>query len=50
GNLPELLLTQPYGKSEFKWNEQFGSTYRIKGCFSVCGVVFFLPIRSVCSD
>ncbi|KAF9259678.1 cytochrome P450 [Marasmius fiardii PR-910] len=34
GSLPELLLTLPYGKSEFKWNEQFGSTYRLKGCFS----------------
>ncbi|KAF9259675.1 cytochrome P450 [Marasmius fiardii PR-910] len=34
GNLPELLLTQPYGKSELRWNEQFGSTYRFKGCFS----------------
>ncbi|KAF9257261.1 cytochrome P450 [Marasmius fiardii PR-910] len=34
GNLPELLLSQPYGKFEFKWQEQYGSTYRLKGCFS----------------
>ncbi|KAF9257969.1 cytochrome P450 [Marasmius fiardii PR-910] len=33
GNLPDLLLSQPYGKSEFKWGEQYGFTYRIKGCF-----------------
>ncbi|KAF9257254.1 cytochrome P450 [Marasmius fiardii PR-910] len=34
GNLPELLLSQPYGKFEFKWQEQYGSTFRFKGCFS----------------
>ncbi|KAF9259673.1 cytochrome P450 [Marasmius fiardii PR-910] len=34
GNLPKLLLTQLYGESEFQWNKQYGSTYRIKGCFS----------------
>ncbi|KAF9259689.1 cytochrome P450 [Marasmius fiardii PR-910] len=33
GNLPELLLTQPYGKHEFGWQEQYGSTYRMKGAF-----------------
>ncbi|KAF9254518.1 cytochrome P450 [Marasmius fiardii PR-910] len=34
GNLPEFLLSQPYGKYEFKWGEQYGFTYRLKGCFS----------------
>ncbi|KAF9256700.1 cytochrome P450 [Marasmius fiardii PR-910] len=34
GNLPELLLSRPYGKREFKWQEQYGSSYRIKGRFS----------------
>ncbi|KAF9257257.1 cytochrome P450 [Marasmius fiardii PR-910] len=33
GNLPELLLAHPYGKFEFEWQKQFGSTYRLKGCF-----------------
>ncbi|KAG7086197.1 hypothetical protein E1B28_002160 [Marasmius oreades] len=34
GNLPELLLSRPYGKFEFQWQEQYGSIYRFKGCFS----------------
>ncbi|KAG7086189.1 hypothetical protein E1B28_002152 [Marasmius oreades] len=34
GNLPELLLTQPYGKFEFQWQEKYGPVYRFKGCFS----------------
>ncbi|KAF9259676.1 hypothetical protein L218DRAFT_874065, partial [Marasmius fiardii PR-910] len=34
GDLPELLLSQPYGKYEFRWQEQYGSTYRLKGRFN----------------
>ncbi|KAF9257258.1 cytochrome P450 [Marasmius fiardii PR-910] len=34
GNFPEFLLSQPYGKCEFKWQEQYGSICRFKGCFS----------------
>ncbi|KAG7086191.1 hypothetical protein E1B28_002154 [Marasmius oreades] len=34
GNLPELLLSRPYGKFELQWQEQYGSIYRFKGCFS----------------
>ncbi|KAG7086201.1 hypothetical protein E1B28_002164 [Marasmius oreades] len=34
GNLPELLLSRPYGKFESEWQEQYGSIYRFKGCFS----------------
>ncbi|KAF9259692.1 cytochrome P450 [Marasmius fiardii PR-910] len=34
GNFPELILTQPYGRFAFQWLEQYGSTYRFKGCFS----------------
>ncbi|KAF9257256.1 cytochrome P450 [Marasmius fiardii PR-910] len=34
GNLPELLSSHPYGKFQFEWQKQFGSTYRLKGCFS----------------
>ncbi|KAF9259680.1 hypothetical protein L218DRAFT_836920, partial [Marasmius fiardii PR-910] len=33
GNLPELLLSQPYGSYEFQWGELYGSTYRLKGRF-----------------
>ncbi|KAF9257245.1 cytochrome P450 [Marasmius fiardii PR-910] len=35
GNLPELLLSQPYGTFESKWQEQYGPVYHLKGCFSV---------------
>ncbi|KAK7008386.1 cytochrome P450 [Favolaschia claudopus] len=33
GNTLQLLTTPIYGEYEFKWLRQYGSVYRVKGCF-----------------
>ncbi|KAF9254656.1 hypothetical protein L218DRAFT_1009432 [Marasmius fiardii PR-910] len=43
GDLLELLLPKPYGKLEFKWQEQYGPIYRLKGCFSEDLLLIFNP-------
>ncbi|KAK1235019.1 hypothetical protein PQX77_001773 [Marasmius sp. AFHP31] len=34
GNLADLLLSENYGDHEYQWQQQYGSIYRLKGCFS----------------
>jgi len=33
GHMLQLMLPRRYGDHEFQWQKQFGSVYRLKGCF-----------------
>ncbi|KAJ6601147.1 cytochrome P450 [Mycena vulgaris] len=33
GNMEQLLIPENYGDHEFRWQKQYGSVYRVKGCF-----------------
>ncbi|KAJ6601143.1 cytochrome P450 [Mycena vulgaris] len=33
GNMKQLQLAENYGDHEFQWQKQYGSLYRMKGCF-----------------
>ena len=37
----ELILAENYGDYEFKWQEQYGTVYKVKGCFGVGRALFF---------
>nr|GAT51324.1 cytochrome P450 [Mycena chlorophos] len=34
GNLRELLLSPVYGQHEFRWQEEYGTVYALRGCFN----------------
>ncbi|KAJ7268974.1 cytochrome P450 [Mycena rebaudengoi] len=33
GNMLQLLCADSYGDYEFRWQQQYGAVYRVKGCF-----------------
>jgi hypothetical protein len=35
GNMLQLLCADSYGDYEFRWQQQYGAVYRVKGCFGV---------------